>query len=147
MSVVTRKGLASYSRVAVESGIGGATPHRLVQMLFQGALDKIATAKGHVARKEFAAKSENISWAVSIISGLRSSLDLESGGEIAANLESLYEYMTRRLLEANRLNDAGILNEISSLLAEIKSAWETIPEPYRNAYQLQQTPGLKASSM
>jgi flagellar protein FliS len=127
MSVLTRRGIAKYSRVAVESELSSASPHRLVQMLFQGALDKLAIAKGHVERKEFSKKSEHISWAISIIGGLRNSLDMEHGGDIAANLDSLYEYMIRRLIEANRLNDLAILKEVSSLLVDIKEAWDAIP--------------------
>jgi flagellar protein FliS len=133
MYPTTKKGIAKYSRVAVESGVGGATPHRLVQMLFQGALDKIAAARGYVERQQFDKKSENISWGISIIGGLRNSLDLEAGGEIAANLDALYEYIVRRLMEANRLNDIVILNEVSALLNEIKEAWDAIPEGYRDS--------------
>lgn len=133
MSASMKKGVAKYSQVAVESGVSGATPYRLVQMLFQGALDKIASATGYLERKDFGKKSEHISWAISIIGGLRNSLDLEVGGEIAANLDALYEYMAFRLMEANRLNDPAILKEVATLLGEIKEAWDAIPESYKMA--------------
>jgi flagellar protein FliS len=147
MSVLTKRGIAKYSRVAVESELSSASPHRLVQMLFQGALDKLAVAKGHVERKEFAKKSEHISWAISIIGGLRNSLDMENGGDIAANLDSLYEYMIRRLMEANRLNDLSILKEVTSLLGEIKEAWDAIPRQLTSADIRQSAISAKVSSL
>lgn len=123
-----KSGVASYGRVATEAQVTYASPHRLVQMLMEGALDKMAMAKGQITRNDLEGKSKHISWAVSIINGLRGSLDFNQGGEIAINLDNLYEYMTRRLMEANTTNSIEILDEISSLLAEIKSAWDALPE-------------------
>lgn len=119
--------VSQYKNVSVSSGVEDATPHHLIQMLMEGALDKIATAKGHMMHNEPAEKGRHISWAISIISGLQSSLNLESGGEISANLNNLYDYMVRRLGMASTLNDPSILDEISSLLIEVKSAWDVIP--------------------
>jgi len=119
--------LSEYASVSVTSGIEDATPHRLIQMLMEGALDKIATAKGHLLHNNMSEKGRHISWAISIISGLQSSLDLEAGGEISANLDSLYDYMVRRLALAGSQNDTVILDEVSSLLLELKSAWDVIP--------------------
>ena len=119
--------LSQYQSVSVSSGVVDATPHRLIQMLMAGALDKIATAKGHMLHGELAEKGKHISWGISIISGLQSSLDMEAGGEISANLDDLYDYMVRRLGEAGASNDPAILDEITSLLVEVKSAWDVIP--------------------
>jgi flagellar protein FliS len=116
-----------YSSVDSYTGVTDADPHQLVQMLLDGALRKIAIVKGLMTRDDVAKKGEVIGQAISIIGGLRSSLDLSAGGELAANLDSLYEYMERRLLEANLNNDVVILDEVSSLLHEIKSAWQSIP--------------------
>ena len=127
MSPMQKRGLSQYGKVAVGTEASFASPHRLIQMLMEGALDKIAFAKGQIERNDFAEKGRNITWAVSIIQGLSSSLDVESGGEIAANLEGLYDYMVRRLLEANKDNDVEILEEVSSLLKEVKSAWDAMP--------------------
>lgn len=127
-----RSGLAQYGKVAAESEVSYANPHRLVQMLMEGALDKIATAKGQIARGEMEGKSKHISWAMSIINGLRSSLDMQSGGQIAVNLDDLYSYMTRRLIDANAQNSAEALDEVSGLLLEIKGAWDAMPEEVRN---------------
>lgn len=127
MSPMQKRGLNQYGKVAVGTEASFASPHRLIQMLMEGALDKIAFAKGQIERNDFAEKGRNITWAVSIIQGLSASLDVESGGEIAANLEGLYDYMVRRLLEANKENDVEILEEVSSLLKEVKSAWDAMP--------------------
>jgi flagellar protein FliS len=124
----TNSALSQYKSVSVASGVENATPHRLVQMLLEGALDKIAAAKGHMLRGEIAEKGRFVSWAISIISGLQSSLDKEGGGELSHNLDDLYDYMVRRLGETAVNNDPAILDEVSSLLLEIKSAWDVIPE-------------------
>lgn len=122
-----RSPLKKYSQTAVESGIENATPHRLVQMLMEGALEKIATAKGHMIRHQFEAKGRQVNWAVSIINGLRMSLNKEDGGELVRNLDNLYDYLVRRLMTANRDNDPGILDEVASLIGEIKTGWDAIP--------------------
>jgi len=127
-----RSALSQYGKVAAESEVSYATPHRLVQMLMEGALDKVSTAKGQVERGDMEGKSKQISWAISIINGLRSSLDMEAGGEIAVNLEDLYSYMTRRLIDANVENNAEALDEVSGLMLEIKGAWDSMPEQIRN---------------
>jgi len=123
-----KSALSQYNSVSVSSGVEDATPHRLVQMLLEGALDKIAAAKGYMLHNEIAEKGRYISWAISIISGLQSSLDMEAGGDISRNLDDLYDYMVRRLGEATAKNDPAILDEVSSLLLEVKSAWDVIPE-------------------
>ena len=120
------RALKEYGRVNVQTGITNASPHRLIQMLLEGALARIAKAKGHIQRNEVKQKGEAISMAVSIIGGLRDSLDKSKGGQIAENLDMLYEYMSNRLLEANVKNDTGLLDEVQHLLMEIKTAWDGI---------------------
>lgn len=122
-----------YGAVAVQTGVETASPHRLIQMLMEGALEKIVIAKAHMLQHSIAEKGANISWAISIIDGLRSSLDLEGGGEIARNLHALYDYMEHRLVEANRRNDPKILDEIGDLLREVKAGWDAIPADLHNA--------------
>ncbi len=133
MSPMHKRGANQYGKVAVGSETSFASPHRLIQMLMEGALDKIAFAKGQIERKDFAEKGRNITWAISIIQGLSASLDVESGGEIAANLEGLYDYMVRCLLEANKDNDITKLDEVASLLKEVKSAWDAMPSEVKQA--------------
>jgi flagellar protein FliS len=115
-----------YNKMAVQTGVESGSPHRLVQMLLEGALEKIAIAKGHLDRGDMEGKGHHIRWAVSIIEGLRTSLDMEQGGDIASNLNDLYDYMKRVLLEAHVSNNVDQLDEVSSLLREIKEAWDAI---------------------
>ncbi len=121
------KGASQYKQVGAQTGVESASPHRLIQMLLEGALEKINLANGYMQRGEIALKGTHISWAISIIDGLRMSLDKESGGEIADNLDALYDYMGRRLVEANLKSDPVILKEVTGLLLEIKYAWDAIP--------------------
>ena len=121
-----RNALDQYSQNAVQTRIESASPLRLIQMLLEGALGKIAAAKGHMDRGEIRPKGEQIGSAISILEGLKTSLDMEKGGEIARNLEDLYTYMERRLIEANRVNDTALLDEVSDLLKQIKEAWDAI---------------------
>lgn len=124
--------LKEYAKINVQTGIENASPHKLIQMLMDGALAKLAQAKGHMKTNAIAKKGEDISMAISIIGGLRDSLDHEKGGSIASNLEDLYEYMTYRLIETNLKNDITIIDEVHDLLMEIKTAWDGIaPEPQR----------------
>ena len=117
-----------YASVGTQTGVTEASPHRLIQMLLDGALDKIARARGAMQRNEYKEKGNHITSAGSIVLGLRTSLDLEAGGELAANLDNLYEYMFRRLMEAHAENDEAALDEVSSLLREIKSGWDALPQ-------------------
>lgn len=99
---------------------------QLIMNLLDGAIDRIATAKGHMQRREVAAKGQEIGRAIGIVEGLRTSLDAEQGGAIAGNLGALYEYMARRLVEANMRNDESRLDEVAGLLEEIRGAWAAI---------------------
>ena len=124
--------MKQYQQVSVHSGIMDASPHRLVQILMEGALEKIALAKGNMANNNVASKGENISKAIAIVGGLQASLDYDSGGEIAENLGNLYDYMSRRLVVANLRNDESILDEVASLIVEIKMGWDGIPDTFKN---------------
>ena len=117
----------AYTKVGIETGITGANPHRLVLMLFEGAILAITDAKQHMLRGELAAKGESVSKAIMIINdGLRASLDVEAGGEIAVKLHALYEYMSSRLLIANFRNQPEALDEVNRLLGGLRGAWEAI---------------------
>ena len=120
-----------YKNVDSYTGVVDADPHQLIQMLLDGALEKLSIVKGLMKRNDMAKKGEIIGQAIAIVGGLRVSLDMETGGEIAANLDNLYDYIERRLLEANLKNDISIIDESASLLREIKTAWESIPREQR----------------
>ncbi|MGR8999896.1 MAG: flagellar export chaperone FliS [Gammaproteobacteria bacterium] len=123
--------MRQYQQVNVHSSIMDASPHRLVQMLMEGVLEKIALAKGNIIRNEIAPKGENIGKAISIISGLQASLNKEAGGEIAENLNSLYDYMTHQLLMANSRDDECKLDEVAGLMLEIKMGWDAMPDQFK----------------
>ncbi|WP_374323303.1 flagellar export chaperone FliS [Aquipseudomonas alcaligenes] len=118
--------LRQYQTVNTQAQVSDASPHRLIQMLMEGGLSRLAQAKGAMMHGQLAAKGELISKAIAIIGGLRESLDLQQGGEIAANLDRLYEYMVSRLFKANIGNDVAIIDEVSELLRNVKSGWDAI---------------------
>lgn len=117
-----------YAQVGNQSTAAFANPHRLIQMLMEGALEKISKAKGFIKNNNIAKKGEHIAWAISIIEGLRVSLDHTQGGDVSKNLESLYVYMNSRLTQANLNNSIEILDEVTDLLLDIKSGWDAIPQ-------------------
>jgi flagellar protein FliS len=121
-----RSAMKEYEQVGARSQVEGASPERLIQLMLEGALDRVSLARGAMENGETAAKGERIGKAISLVEGLRASLDHERGGELAGNLDALYEYAARRLLEANLRNDVAILDEVSNLLREIKQAWDRI---------------------
>ena len=130
-------GANAYARVGVETGVMGASPHRLIVMLYQGARQAIAQARMHVQLGNVPARGEAIGKAIQIVeSGLQQSLNLEAGGEIAERLNALYGYMSRRLLEANIKQSEAMLVEVDGLLATLEEAWIGIaPEIARMAAQ------------
>lgn len=120
--------MRQYQQVGVQAQVTEASPHRLIQMLMQGGLDRIYQAKGAIEHGRIADKGELIGKSIAIIGGLREALDHEAGGELAGNLDRLYDYMIRRLTDANRNNDAAALTEVASLLSEVKSGWDGIAQ-------------------
>lgn len=119
--------LKQYSDVGFETSVRSADAHRLILLLFQGALLAISAARNHLQRKEIPLKGKSISQAISIIDeGLKASLNMDVGGDMVKNLSALYGYMSRRLFQANLQNSVEILDEVTGLLAELKSAWEGI---------------------
>lgn len=129
----TQSGARAYATVGVETGVAAADPHKLIVMLFEGAMVAVASAIQHMQARDIPKKGAAISKAISIIdNGLRASLDKKVGGEIALNLDALYEYMSSRLLIANVKNQQSVLEEVYQLLKGLKSAWESIA-PNMNA--------------
>ena len=132
MSYALSRASQAYAAVGAQSQVTNASPHRLIQMLMDGALDRLAIARGHMRRSEVAMKANSITRAMSIIDGLRLSLDHSVNPEMTENLESLYDYMNRRLLMANISNDESVLEEVASLLRELKEAWDAIPQQHES---------------
>lgn len=124
----------AYAKVGTESGVLSADPHKLIAMLYQGALLAIANAKNGMLRKDIPAKGAAISKAMLIIDeGLQASLDKNVGGELAHSLDSLYNYMRTRLVFANVNNNVEALDEVARLLNELKGAWDSIRQPVLDA--------------
>lgn len=117
--------MRQYQNVSTQAQAIDASPHRLIQMLMEGGLTGWRRPAEPGARRS-GAEGELIGKAIAIVGGLREGLDFEAGGELAANLDRLYAYMSMRLTEANLKNDAGKLEEVSELLRNIKSGWDAI---------------------
>ena len=122
-----RTALGAYKANQTSTAMEDASPHKLITMLLNGALERIATASGAMERGELAVTGEAVGKAISIIDSLRVSLDHEQGEGLAESLTALYDYMTRRLLEANATKDLDMLREVADLLKEVKVAWDEIP--------------------
>ncbi len=120
-------GANAYAKVGIETGVIAASPHKLIVMLYDGAIVSLSNATQHLKNGDLASKGQSISKAIAIIeNGLRASLDKKAGGEIASSLDALYEYMNSRLLQANLKNEVEGLQEVQNLLRDLKSAWEAI---------------------
>lgn len=130
-------------RNALAVEVEAASPHKLILMLFDGALQAIAQAERQIEQKNIAEKGRLISKAISIVDeGLRAGLRLDQGGELAANLDALYDYTTRQLLRANLENNVMLLQEVAGLLGQIREAWvqiESKPQPASNEAPTQRT--------
>lgn len=119
--------ISSYQKVEQDIAVESSNPHQLVLLLFQGAERAIALARVHMEAGNLAEKGTSIAKAIDIINlGLKASLDIEAGGDIAQNLAALYDYMVRRLIHANIKNQVAVLDEVAGLLGEISSAWAEI---------------------
>ncbi len=118
--------LRQYQKVNAHAQTSEANPHRLVQMLMEAGLDRIAQAKGAIGRKDIPAKGVLIGKAIEIVGGLREGLDMEKSADTLARVDNLYIYMMQRLAEANIKSDPLILDEVSSLLSTVKEGWDAI---------------------
>ena len=123
----SQNGARAYQQVGLESAVMSASPHQLVSMLFDGALSALVRARLFVEEGRISEKGEALSKAINIIdNGLKAGLNMEVEGDLSANLSALYEYMVRRLLQANLRNDAGAIVEVEDLLSNIADAWKQI---------------------
>ena len=126
-------GAGAYQQVRSHGGVESADPHGLITLLMDGALERLVQARAHMLRGEVAAKGEAISRCIEIIGGLRDSLDPKVESSMVERLDSLYAYMSRRLLQANLRDDATILDEVSKLLRQVRDSWVQIaPAPARH---------------
>ena len=119
--------MRQYQSVNTQAKAVDASPHRLIQMLMEGGLTRLAQARGAMERQQYSLKGELIGKAIAIIGGLRTGLDLAQG-ELAQNLDNLYDYMVRRLSEANLNNTVEPLDEVAGLLRDVKTGWDAIAQ-------------------
>lgn len=127
----TFSGASAYKRVDRFGTIEGASPHQLTAMLMQGALKNIAIARGMMERSDFSGKAVAINKTIAIITELNASLNMDAGREISENLQIVYSYMLKVLLDATAANSTDKLDEVSGLMDGLLQSWNTIPESER----------------
>lgn len=125
-----QSGASQYQKVNVTSEVLDADPHRLIQLLMEAALTRMAQAKGAIQRKDMQEKASLLGRVNEIIQTLKSSLDHTQGGELAGNLDRLYDYMVRRILEASGQNSIDMIDEVMGLMLEVKTGWDGIRQEY-----------------
>jgi|TARA_B110000240_G_scaffold186921_1_gene224080 flagellar protein FliS len=126
MPALRRKGISEYQAVSM-AHTETRDPHELVKLLFIGLTDRIAMARAALEKGDRAARAVAVTKAQKILFGLRDSLDFEAGGELALNLDSLYDYCLRRLVKAHAREDDEIFVEVMDLMVSIREAWKVIP--------------------
>ena len=117
-----------YANNYVETAVSEATPHKLVEMLYEGALKHLNLTKVFIDQKNFEKKSAHVNKALSIMNALRAGVDLEKGKDVGGNLYDLYDYCYRRTFEASSQNDSIIINEVIGLIKGLDEAWKQMPD-------------------
>ncbi|MBN3563502.1 flagellar export chaperone FliS [Aliamphritea spongicola] len=124
---VNLKALKQYQNVSLHATVATASPHKLIAMLFDGALAALAKSKGAIERNSIEERTVHLNKASEIVVNLRGSLDLDKGGEVAANLDELYDYMLRTIMQANRNSDSEKVQEVMDLILVVKQGWSEMP--------------------
>lgn len=124
-----RPSATTYREVGAVTSLDGASPHKLVSLLYSALASQIARARGALTRRDFADKGAAIAHAVRIVEeGLSAPLDMQAGGAIAINLRDLYDYMARQLTLGNLRNDDAALSECARLLETLREGWDGIAD-------------------
>ncbi|WP_421226612.1 flagellar export chaperone FliS [Aeromonas jandaei] len=127
-----KKSLKAYTTMNLQAELAVADPHRVIQLMMQVCLERLAQAKGSIERLDFEGKSIAISKSMAIINGLQDSLDM-SYGEVPEQLAMLYDYMKERLLDASKDMDVAAIDEVAKLMITVKSGWDSIPFEEKSA--------------
>ncbi|WPC74850.1 flagellar export chaperone FliS [Vibrio porteresiae] len=127
-----RGSLQAYKKVSVDSQLSAASPHKVVQMLMAGAIERLIQGKAAMQAGNIPVKGERLGKALDIIISLRGCLSMEDGGDIAKNLDQLYEFMIGQITIANQQNNPQPLDDVIDIVREIKSAWDQIPAEFHN---------------
>ncbi|UCX05326.1 flagellar export chaperone FliS [Shewanella sp. HL-SH8] len=123
-----RSSLQSYRKVSIDSEISVASPHRIIQMMFAGGLERLAQSRYAIENGDMENKGLFIGKAIGIVNGLNNSLNMEAGGEIAGNLSQLYDFILIKVTEANLKNDTQSIDDAVSVLRTLKEGWDAIPQ-------------------
>ena len=126
--------LAQYGQIKNDTQTTYASPHQLMLMLFDGAIEAMSFTIGAIQNDNFELRSKQSTRSITIIHGMRDCLDMETGGELSDNLYSLYTYMTKELFKASFKNDEDTIQNIQTMLKDIRESWEKIP---LNMYYMQ----------
>ncbi|NVK75774.1 flagellar export chaperone FliS [Marinomonas sp. CT5] len=123
-----KKGIQAYKKDSIKSDLASADPHRVIQLLMQGALERLALGKGCIERADWAGKAAAFTRAIEIINALRDALDRDVNPELVDNLDGLYDYMIIRINEASVSKDCAVIDQVIALILQIKGAWDQITE-------------------
>ena len=127
-----RGSLQAYKKVSIDSQLSAASPHKVIQMLMAGAIERLIQGKAAMQQGNIAVKGERLGKALDIVISLRTCLSMDDGGDIASNLDSLYDFMIRQISHANQNNESQPIDDVVDMLREIKSAWDQIPAEFHN---------------
>ena len=127
-----RGSLQAYKKVSIDSQLSAASPHKVIQMLMAGAIERLIQGKAAMQQGNTPVKGERLGKSLDIVISLRTCLSMDDGGDIASNLDSLYDFMIRQISHANQNNDGKAIDDVVEMLREIKSAWDQIPIEERN---------------
>ncbi len=127
-----RSSLQAYKKVSVDSQLASASPHKVIQMLMAGAIERLVQGKAAMEQGNIPLKGERLGKALDIIISLRNCLSMDEGGDIATNLDAIYDFMIREIVTANKDNLVKPIDDVVELLREIKVAWDQIPSEYHN---------------
>lgn len=128
-----RAAMKQYKQVNTQASVEHADQYTLTLLLFNGAVERLNKAKLHMKQNNIGLRGENISQAISIVDGLRASLDMKKGGEIAQNLSSIYDYIQIKLINVSLENKPEYIDEVIALLNEIRTGWNGIPKDIRGS--------------
>lgn len=123
-----KKGIQAYKKDSIKSDLASADPHRVIQLLMQGALERLALGKGCIERSDWEGKAAAFTRAIEIINALRDALDRDVNPELVDNLDGLYDYMIVRINEASVSKDCAVIDQVIALILQIKGAWDQISE-------------------
>ncbi len=134
---MTRLSIRQYQRVSTNN-VADADPHTLISLVLQHTIGNLAASKGAISQKNIEAKNKALTKAIALIGELQDSLDMEKGGEVSENLAALYNYMVRRITQANMENSSEMIDEVIELVSNIKEGWDAIPVDVRQQYETPQ---------